>query len=561
MTGTQDTVSVEIRALVDQFIDDLKKAGSAAGEAGDHLKDKLGGGAKEAGGHIKDFSAVLREFKSEQVSDARTARFFAGELLSIVPAADGTKGALQDLISIGLSGSAFSAGIEAVKLITGLMHEFDAESHKAAEETKKFAEDSAAALKTLREEIEAGLLIMHGATDADMKQRQSLAAVQDKIRNNEQDIAAARAVIATNTAGMTEIDKAAWEQDKDAAYDRLAHLAAERKGLEAKKQAVLDLFEVERQEKALQAENEIDPGVLAANTQQALDARLAADKRLQQEHFALLRVTATQERQIQIDLEEKIADIKLQYRDVADKKAMNKEIQNARDLVAIKGSLLRRAAEEQEQLISPQALEADRERVQLWDQQAMDLREMLRDEENMVSTEILLADAERRKKDALKEQKDTWKELKPEIASIATNFAQMALDGKSLDDAMKDIAKQALAFGIQMGIRGLLGLGGPMSFLAFEQGGDIPSAATGLDIPASNTGTPILVHGGEAIVTHSTTDRLKNFLNSWESGGGGAGGVVNHFHGVWDGESVRRFVNSQDYARAQRDARRMGRLP
>jgi hypothetical protein len=58
MTGTQDTVSVEIRALVDKFIADLKSAGGAAGDAGREIGDGLkraGSGAAEAHGPLGGF--------------------------------------------------------------------------------------------------------------------------------------------------------------------------------------------------------------------------------------------------------------------------------------------------------------------------------------------------------------------------------------------------------------------------------------------------------------------------------------------------------------------------
>lgn len=65
---------------------------------------------------ISSFTDVLKDFKSEQTSNARTANFFANELAEIIPGAEGAAGALKKLVGIGLEGFGIGAGIELASL-------------------------------------------------------------------------------------------------------------------------------------------------------------------------------------------------------------------------------------------------------------------------------------------------------------------------------------------------------------------------------------------------------------------------------------------------------------
>jgi hypothetical protein len=502
MTGTQDTVSVEIRALVDKFIADLKSAGGAAGDAGREIGDGLkhaGSGAAEAHGPLGGFVDVLKDYRREVSQEGRFASILARDIASMGIASKDAAGEITQFVGAFAVGGGIGVAIEGLKFLVGKFNEVTHEEEAAQAALKKYADDGAAQIgelikrnddllkskKQLREEEATGLLVKD---QIDLTNKLAKA-------NQEYTDAFNHALENANASRVKDISASAVAE------------AATRKEAKA----------VEEITAALERKNgEIEIARKLVDEEFARIARLAQLEQQRTEHadalaaeFAYRRDVLIAENVISVDLAKKDADRAQKAFDAAE------------------------AAEQEERAY----------------------RDMVRDEENLVGYDALHADYQFRANDALKEQKQDWKDIRPVISTIASDITSMLFDAKSLDDVLKDIARQVVQTALQLALKGAT-----MSLFGFEHGGDIPSAATGLDIPASNTGTPILVHGGEAIVTHSTTDRLKNFLNSWESGGGGAG-VVNHFHGVWDGESVRRFVNSQDYARAQRDARRMGRIP
>jgi hypothetical protein len=500
MTGTQDTVSVEIRALVDKFIRDLKDAGGAAGDAGREIGDgmkRAGAGAAEAHGPFAGFTGVLKEYRSEMRQEARLGRFLAADIASMGIASKSAAGELTQFIGAFAIGGGIGIAVESVKMLVSKFNEVSHEEDAAREALKKYATDGAAQINLLIQRNDDLL-----KTKKQLRLEEAIGPIlKDQIDLTNQ-LAVANGKYAERMTLAVEASKGLQGRDRDTFIAAMVEK---------------DTKAVEELTAALERKNgEIEIARALVDQEFARISALARLEQQRKEHaealsaeFAYRRDVLLAENVISVDLAKKDADRAQKAFDVA------------------------QAAEEEERAY----------------------RDMVRDEENLVGYDALHADYQFRAKDALKEQKKDWSEIRPVIDTIASDITSMLFDAKSLDDVLKDVARQVVQTAIQLGLKALT-----MSIFGFEQGGDIPSAATGLDIPASNTGTPILVHGGEAIVTHSTTDRLKNFLNSWESGGGGAG-VVNHFHGVWDGESVRRFVNSQDYARAQRDARRMGRIP
>jgi hypothetical protein len=59
-------------------------------------------------------------------------------------------------------------------------------------------------------------------------------------------------------------------------------------------------------------------------------------------------------------------------------------------------------------------------------------------------------------------------------------------------------------------------------------------------------------------VANTPTFNAPSLAPSPAAAAGGGMEVHNHFHGVWDGESVRRFVESNDYRKATRETARNG---
>src|SRR5258706_9249346 len=85
-------------------------------------------GAGEAKQHVDSLLGKLREFKSEQVGQLRTAKFFANELTEIGGGADIAKGALRDLIAVGLSGGGIAMAFEGALFVLKRLHEHFKES-------------------------------------------------------------------------------------------------------------------------------------------------------------------------------------------------------------------------------------------------------------------------------------------------------------------------------------------------------------------------------------------------------------------------------------------------
>ena len=81
---------------------------------------------------------TFKEFRKEQVQQGRMARFYAGELMGIVPAGDAVKGKLQELLGIGIEAAAggfgFGLALEAAKFAIGGIVEIIQHAKKEEEE-------------------------------------------------------------------------------------------------------------------------------------------------------------------------------------------------------------------------------------------------------------------------------------------------------------------------------------------------------------------------------------------------------------------------------------------
>lgn len=77
------------------------------------------GGAADAESKVESLGGKLRDLKSEATSSGRTAKFFAEELTSIIPGAEGAAGSLKQLIAVGLSGGGAFAAFELAVAVLG----------------------------------------------------------------------------------------------------------------------------------------------------------------------------------------------------------------------------------------------------------------------------------------------------------------------------------------------------------------------------------------------------------------------------------------------------------
>jgi len=114
--STKDTVGVDVVARTGGVRSGMKDAAESTGSAVQQMRNflaQLGGASRDTGKHVDGLTGFLKDFKSEQVQNARTANFFASQLVEIIPGADGAKNALRGLIGIGLEGFGIGMAIEA----------------------------------------------------------------------------------------------------------------------------------------------------------------------------------------------------------------------------------------------------------------------------------------------------------------------------------------------------------------------------------------------------------------------------------------------------------------
>ena len=113
----------------------------------------------------------LKSFASEQRMQGRMARFYANEILEIIPAAEGAKGALQGLIGVGVEGLAggfgFGLALEGLKAGVAIFRDLSEATKKAEEDLKA----AGAAMEKLADKAADLKAARQGETDADKERR------------------------------------------------------------------------------------------------------------------------------------------------------------------------------------------------------------------------------------------------------------------------------------------------------------------------------------------------------------------------------------------------------
>jgi hypothetical protein len=513
VTGTQDTVSVEIRALVDKFIADLKSAGGAAGDAGREIGDglkRVGSGAAEAHGPFSSFTGVLKEYRSEMRQEARLGRFLAADIASMGIASKSAAGEITQFIGAFAIGGGLGVAIESVKLLVHKVTEVSHEEDAAREALKKYSDDGVANIAKL-------------------------------IRANEDLLKKKRAVRLEEVVGPLAADAAAIQTKLAKAQDDYADAVVRAYGqIHGSKLKDIDATTLEEAltKKQKDAVDELNVALQKQNALIGIAKDAVKDEfrkldilRHRKEHEEAISAERAYQRDILI--EEHVADVALVARDA-------EKLQKARD-------------QEQAELA-----------ISLATQEQLDNLER---EVSFEGTNVGLlwqkAEAEQEAADALAAQKKDWQALSPVAHAVGNAITQMAFDGKSLDDTLKSVARQLADAAIQFAIKALLtgGTGGAGGLLAsifsFEHGGDVPSAAAGWDVPSASGAIPAVLHPREMVLPEKYADVIRG-----AAAGGDGGGVHLHFHGdVYDAGGVRALPSHPEFAKGLREARRMGRIP
>jgi hypothetical protein len=156
---------------IDQFLDRLKNVGPGAGGADRNI------------GKLTD---TLKDFKSEQTQNARLARFFAGELSSIVPGAEGAQAALSKVFAAFAGG--FGAGfvLDAVVFGLGQVSEAMREDERQAQALRQIHRDTWRVAIDSLDEYQQGLSTTSG--DVDKVWRGISKRVTDEVRKIQDEI-------------------------------------------------------------------------------------------------------------------------------------------------------------------------------------------------------------------------------------------------------------------------------------------------------------------------------------------------------------------------------------
>lgn len=187
---SEDVVSVQITANIAGLTSGLDVASKDVKKAAQDMGASLGGvgsSAKTAGGHVNGFTTLLKDFKAEQTANARTSRFFANELTSIIPGADGAAGAVRGLVGVLLEGSAIGAGFELAKVGFELLAHHIEEAEKKAQALKTAYRDTATSIEKAMEKVNDALAGPLTATAEAW--RTEVRAARDEVKKAE-DVAA-----------------------------------------------------------------------------------------------------------------------------------------------------------------------------------------------------------------------------------------------------------------------------------------------------------------------------------------------------------------------------------
>jgi len=454
-------------------------------------------GAGEAKQHVDSLLGKLREFKSEQVGQLRTAKFFANELTEIGGGADIAKGALRDLIAVGLSGGGIAMAFEGSLFVLKRLHEHFKESEEAAKKLKETSEKLDEALQKIsdsfgppKSETQKAWLAWLRPIEKEME------GLQKKI----DDILEAGKLIPEIGASAAAVAAAGPGKRKD-----------ELEGL-------------------VKEGNEKRAATAAA------EQRDKANKAAEEDHLKFL------DRQDNAEVEA-AAHFQKVWKDVYDQKTKDATDGLNKILAAVEKELsdefaALRATREAESLVDSAVLDKDLKRTQDAAKKSQDQAKALAD-----SLGGMFA--------------HTFTNVIMGVQSIGDAFDQ--LGQRLLEMALQGILQSL--FGGFMSVLGIGGGGGGGGFLSLvsSAGGldRVPVAAMPAILHKDETVLPASL----AEAYRRGAMALQGGGDSAGEPGGGEVHTHFHLAGPIDGDSFRRFVESPYFARAMREAHRNGLVP
>jgi hypothetical protein len=230
--ATATGLELEIRAVngtragLQAAVRDVQSGGQAMSRA---LDEVTGASQRSASGQAS-LADAARNFAREQRQQGRVARFYAGEIASIIPVSREAKTALQGLAAVGIEGLAGGLGIgvaiESVKLLAEWFNHAREEAKRLRdEEVKKIEESLKSGLDYMRQQTRE--LRVQQAVRAGQSPEAARAAEEVRERKSERD-----AVQHDLDAKQKEVDEARARRNEEVRKAR-AHLA-EVAGVEVK---------------------------------------------------------------------------------------------------------------------------------------------------------------------------------------------------------------------------------------------------------------------------------------------------------------------------------------
>ena len=139
------------------------------------------GAGKATQGLLKD----VKDWRREQVQQSRMSGFLAKEIVEIIPAAEGAKGALSGLIGVGFEAFAGGLGIglvlEGAKLLAFVINSIGEEERKAQAAADKFAETLGRQTAEVWKNVEALQARRQNIPDFEVEARQQLNSPQENL--------------------------------------------------------------------------------------------------------------------------------------------------------------------------------------------------------------------------------------------------------------------------------------------------------------------------------------------------------------------------------------------
>jgi|GEM_PF-3050281 len=548
-----------------------KEAAAAKGPVQEFGRDVVGVGrdAEGASGSLGGLGDVIKEYGKTQRTEGRMGRFLASDLQSMGIASKSAAGELTGLVSAFALGGPIGIGIEVVKLAVTAFNDLGKEEAKTKEELKKFAIDAADSVGKVREQVDALIASLNGATEADKLFHSSVGPalreefdLKQKLLKAQLDLSTAQqkasAYVKANYHGAREESQAmaAFTSKETEEVERLTH------ALEAKKQQIeASNAQVKRAEIAVGNDDQ--------NKQRADDEKEEDAHNLRM--MALKASLLTGEAKLRAEYSIKVAGIR--------ERENSTEEQDDQEIALQKRILDQQITD----LHNKQNDEREKAEAK---HQAMILNANFKAQEAL--TKFFKEQDDVRLKDFLRVQAEEEKSLKEHFAvvkSIADGIgAAMAgvLDHTiSVKKAFADMAKAVIHSLIEMAIKAIeayaasaagaaffsqigipligpflaVGAAAAASALVLGLLSAVPSAAGGYDIPAG-VNPMVQTHAREMILPAKYADMIRGMA---DGGGGGGGGFTVNINAV-DGPSVRRMVESPDFAAALREAQRNGRI-